>query len=232
MITHSTTTGSTTKRATCSHCARPTRNCICALIRPVANQVEVLILQHPDEAPNSKNTAGLLHLSLKNSQLKIGESFASEDLHNWLFADQKQPLLLYPAIAEYKALGLAEPQSALPVNQYISNQLRLVVIDATWRKSRKMIYLNHILQSLPRMTLMDTPASLYKIRKAHSENQLSTLEASCYALQQLEQQQVDYAPLLTAMSLFVAQQSAFVPTICDQNHLSNPFAHDERNPNL
>lgn len=200
-----------TKRAICSTCARPLRNCICALVTPVENQVEILILQHPTEAPNAKNTAGLLHLSLKNTRLRIGERFTAAELQAWLFADQKQPLLLYPEIIEYKALGLIAPQPPLTPNQFTSNQLRLVVIDATWRKSRKMLYLNPALQSLPRMTLTETPASLYKIRKAHSENQLSTLEASCYALQQLEQRSVDYAPLLTAMSLFVAQQSAFIP---------------------
>jgi DTW domain-containing protein YfiP len=191
------------------------RNCICALISPIANRVEILILQHPDEAPNAKNTAGLLHLSLKNSQLQIGENFAAQDLDSWLFADQKQPLLLYPEIPEYKALGLTTPQPLPALNLMAAKQLRLVIIDATWRKSRKMLYLNHALQSLPRMMLTETPASIYKIRKAHSENQLSTLEASCYALQQLEQQQVDYAPLLTAMNLFVGQQSAFVPSILE-----------------
>jgi len=201
----------TTKRPICNNCNRPARNCICALISPIANQVEILILQHPDEAPNSKNTAGLLHLSLKNSQIQIGETFTSEDLHSWLFADQKHPLLLYPEIPEHKALGLAAPQPLSTRNLLAFNELRLVIIDATWRKSRKMIYLNHVLQSLPRLILTDTPTSLYKIRKAHSENQLSTLEASCYALQQLEQQQVNYAPLLAAMDLFVTQQSAFVP---------------------
>ena len=201
----------TLKRPICATCARPLRNCICALVKPVANQVEVLILQHPNEAPNSKNTAGLLHLSLKNTQLQIGESFATADLHAWLFADQKQPLLLYPEITEYIALGLAAPQPPLAEYQLTPSRLRLVVIDATWRKSRKMIYLNAALQSLPRMTLAETPESIYKIRKAHSENQLSTLEASCYALQQLEERKVDYAPLLTAMSLFVAQQSTFIP---------------------
>ncbi len=74
-----------------------------------------------------------------------------------------------------------------------------------------MLYLNPVLQTMPRLKLHDCAPTIYTIRKAHSENQLSTLEASCYALQQLEQQQVDYASLLTAMSLFVAQQSAFVP---------------------
>jgi DTW domain-containing protein YfiP len=213
-----------TKRPICSNCNRPARNCICALISPITNQVEILILQHPDEAPNAKNTAGLLHLSLKNSQLHIGERFIAEELHSWLFSDQKHPLLLYPEIPEYESLGIDPPKPPLTPGQFTPYQLRLVVIDATWRKSRKMIYLNRTLQSLPRMTLAETPASIYTIRKAHSENQLSTLEASCYALQQLEQPQCDYAPLLQAMSQFVAQQSAFVPT--------TPMTPDQRKPDL
>ncbi len=218
------TTTLATKRILCQRCSRPKRNCICALVTSIANRVEVLILQHPDEAPNAKNTAGLLQLSLKNSQLHIGEDYDADELYSWLFSGQKQPLLLYPEIPEYKSLGLAPPQPPITPGQFPPEQLRLVVIDATWRKSRKMLYLNRALQSLPRLTLAETPASIYKIRKAHSENQLSTLEASCYALQQLEQQQLDYAPLLQAMSRFVAQQSAFVP--------HSPFLPDTRNPDL
>lgn len=212
------------KRPTCPLCSRPLRNCICALVTAIINHVDVLILQHPDETLNAKNTAGLLHLSLKNSQIKIGEIFDAHILNEWLTAGGKQPLLLYPDIPEYKALGLAPPPPALSLNRFNADQLRLVVIDATWRKSRKMIYLNSVLQGLPRLVLGHTPASIYKIRKAHSENQLSTLEASCYALQQLEQRKLAYAPLFAAMTRFVAQQSSFVP-------LTNPVVPDERNLN-
>ncbi|HSC66393.1 MAG TPA: tRNA-uridine aminocarboxypropyltransferase [Cellvibrio sp.] len=199
------------KRPTCGNCKRPARNCICRLVAPVSNIIEILILQHQEEASNSKNTAGLLHLCLQNSQLRVGESFDPTQLESWLFSGSKQPLLLYPDLPEFKALGLAPPQPFPSPNEFSCNQLRLVLIDATWRKSRKMLYLNPALQSLPRLVLANVPTSIYKIRKAHNKNQLSTLEASCYALQQLEQRQVDYAPVMAAMSRFVMQQSAFVP---------------------
>lgn len=212
----------TKTRAICQTCSRPLRNCICALVQPVVNQAEILILQHPDETSNAKNTAGLLHLCLKNSQLQVGECFPQNELQQWLFSNQKQPLLLYPDTPEYRSLGLAAPQFFQAQSLVSPDQLRLVVIDATWRKSRKMLYLNGALQTLPRLALTNTPASIYTIRKSHSENQLSTLEASCYALLQLEQGAVNYKPLLSAMSQFVAQQSAFVPT-----HIP-----DQRNPDL
>lgn len=199
------------KRLICSHCQRPARTCICAFIRPLANKVELLLLQHPEETPNAKNTAGLLHLSLQNSQLLMGEQWAEEELTHTLYAGAKQPLLLYPELAEYQSLGLQPPPPPLALDQYSCSQLRLVVLDGTWRKSRKMLYLNRPLQKLPLLSLTQAPESLYKIRKAHSENQLSTLEASCYALQQLEQNKTDYAPLLLAMAGFVAQLAAFIP---------------------
>ncbi len=201
-----------TKRTPCARCHRPRCTCICGLIRPIANHVELLILQDTQEATHSKNTAGLLHLSLINSHVMPSNANTPLDsgpLREALYAGGKCPLLLYPPTPEAKSLGLQEPaafpQAAQP------EQLRLVVLDATWRKSRKLLYLNPLLQRLPRIALENSPPSLYLIRKADSENQLSTLEASCYALQQLEQGRVDYSPLLDAMRKFVARQSAFRP---------------------
>ena len=33
------------------------------------------------------------------------------------------------------------------------SRLRLIVLDGTWRKSRKMLYRNPLLQQLPRLSL-------------------------------------------------------------------------------
>jgi DTW domain-containing protein YfiP len=184
------------------------------LIRNTENRIEVLILQDKNEATNVKNTAGLLQLSLKNCGRYLcaaDETIPLSALDEMLYADGKQPLLLYPPTRNALALGLEMP-IAIPEGEGTSpDTLRLVVIDATWRKSRKILYLNPSLQRLPRLTLENPPASLYLVRKADSENQLSTLEASCYALHQLEQGGVDYAPLLDSMRGFVAQLLAFRP---------------------
>jgi DTW domain-containing protein YfiP len=87
-------------------------------------------------------------------------------------------------------------------------RLRLVVLDATWRKSRKMLHVNPELQRLPRLALHDVPASAYRIRKAHAPHQLSTLEAAAVALAQLEGDAGQYRPLLQAFDGFVQQQAA------------------------
>jgi len=67
-----------------------------------------------------------------------------------------------------------------------------------------------VLQCLPRLTLMTPQVSGYAIRKAHKPGQLSTLEATCAALVQLQGNAQLFAPLLQAFQGFVAQQAAFV----------------------
>jgi DTW domain-containing protein len=164
------------------------------------------------EAGNAKGSARLLHLSLARSQLVEGEVFASTDLQALLTARQKQPVLLYPDTPHDPALGMAQPPVLGPAALHDPTQLRLVLLDGTWRKSRKMLYLNPLLQQLPRLALRDMPASHYLIRKAHLPDQLSTLEATCAALAQLEGQAARYAPLLSAFDGFVAQQMAYRPS--------------------
>lgn len=219
-----------TKRQLCEKCLHPLSTCLCALVQPVQNQVELIILQHPMEAKQAKNTAQLLHLCLNNSQLHIGETFSAA------FFAEFQPqvsgsaqgliynLLLYPETLEEKSLGIISPPALDSAKLQLTENpefagntapistLRLWVLDATWRKSRKMLYLNRELQMMPRLPLGEVPASGYSIRKAHSKNQLSTLEASCYALRQLEHNRVDYAPVFEAFSAFITKYQTFIPS--------------------
>jgi DTW domain-containing protein len=87
-----------------------------------------------------------------------------------------------------------------------ASPMRLVVLDGTWRKTRKMLHLNPLLQQLPRLALSNLPAPRYQIRKAQQSHQLSTLEATSAALAQLEGSEASLTPLLTAFDGFVAQQ--------------------------
>lgn len=192
------------KRPTCATCLRPQSNCICARVTATVCNVEVLILQHPLEMNQAKGTARLLHLSLSNSSLITGEVFDTS-----LFHSPKHSILLYPETRPDLSLGLFEPPVLDP--NWLTNpaQLRLVVLDGTWRKSRKMLYLNPMLQRMPRLALADIPVSRYSIRKAHKAYQLSTLEATCAALAQLEGDQANFEPLLAAFEGFVTQQAIF-----------------------
>ena len=210
------------RRQRCSTCLRPTSACICAWVTPVAHQVEVLILQHPLEANHPKGSARLLHLCLPHSRLLTGEVFTDQDLSVAPAASAqaagkpRRSLLLYPDMPQDRALGIAAPPASPPEALLAPAGLRLVVLDGTWRKSRKMLHLNPVLQSLPRLSLQGLPPSSYRIRKAHRPSQLSTLEATCLALMQLEGDAEKFQALLTAFDGFVTQQMSYRPSRPDQ----------------
>ncbi|CAN7158116.1 tRNA-uridine aminocarboxypropyltransferase [Polaromonas sp. LjRoot131] len=195
------------RRAGCTICLRPQSACICRWITPVAHAAEVLILQHPLEVDHAKNTGRLLHLSLPRSRMLTGETFDEAGLRAAMAETTAYTVLLYPPTPED-----AEAPAALDAERLKDPAgVRLVVLDATWRKSRKMLLLNPLLRKLPRLSLVELPASNYRIRKAHKPGQLSTLEAVCSALVRLEGDSGGYQALLRAFEGFVAQQMAFRP---------------------
>jgi DTW domain-containing protein YfiP len=198
---------STSRRATCGACLRAQSACICRFVTPVASSIALLVLQHPLEVGNAKNSARLLHLCLPGSRLLVGETFEPAELDAALHADGRTPLLLYPETPGEAALGLPAPPGIDAALLERPDSLRLVLLDATWRKSRKMLYVNPSLQRLPRLALQGLPPSAYRIRKAHAPDQLSSLEAAAYALSQLENRPGHYAPLFDAFNGFVEQQS-------------------------
>ena len=197
------------QRPVCRHCLRPQATCICRFVTPTATACEVLILQHPLEAHHAKNSARLLHLSLPGSRLVVGEVF-DDDALQALMPDDKTTALLYPPTA-FEGHAAPAPLNAAQLAD--PSQVRLVVLDATWRKSRKMLHLSPALQRLPRLVLNDVPAGCYAIRKAHKPGQLSTLEATCAALAQLEADAARWQPLLAGFDRFVAEQLSFIKKI-------------------
>ena len=209
------------KRAHCAQCLRPQSTCICQWVTPVAHAVEVLILQHPLEVAQAKGSARLLHLSLPHSRLLAGEVFdvqaciAQMDavreggVEGQRTGGRRHNILLYPDSETGPASRMPAPPALESSRLQTPSQLRLIVLDGTWRKSRKMLCLNPLLQQLPRLSLQGLPASRYLIRKAHQPGQLSTLEATCAALAQLEGDPDKFEPLLRAFDGFVAQQSSY-----------------------
>jgi DTW domain-containing protein YfiP len=187
-------------RPYCERCWRPQSTCLCAWRRPTANEVEVLLLQHPAETRHAKGSARLLQLSLQNCLDQVGEAFDAAALMAWLQAPgpdgrPRQPWLLFPAAPGTSA----EPPPA-------AQDLRLVVLDGSWRQARQLLARHPALQQLPRWSLASPPPSRYTIRKAQRPDQRSTLEATCLALAALEGNGPRYEPLLAAFEGWVAAE--------------------------
>jgi DTW domain-containing protein YfiP len=196
---------STFSRAACVRCLRPQATCLCALARPTAHRTEVLVLQHPQEQRQAKNSVALLRLSLANCEVVVGERFAPGALQALLQRPGRDTRLLYPDVPASPAPAPSSAQGTTTA----AAPLRLVVIDATWRKSLRMLLEHPALAALPRLSL-DAPApTRYRaIRAARRADQVSTLEATVQALAMLEGPSFDGAPLLDAFDRFVAGVAA------------------------
>jgi DTW domain-containing protein len=193
----------TSKRQICATCLRPKITCICHLVSTVPTDIEVLILQHPLEVSETKGTVRLLHLSLTNSRILIGEVFAEDLLHS-----TKNALLLYPTSPEDHSLGISAPAVFDSVWLKDLKNIQLIIIDGTWRKSRKILCKNPYLQTLPRLPLTNLPAGQYTIRKARKPHQLSTFEAAIAALAQLEKNIAKFVQLEQSFIAFNAMLTA------------------------
>jgi DTW domain-containing protein YfiP len=178
-------------------CLRPQATCLCALVRPTAHRTEVLVLQHPQEQRQAKNSVALLRLSLAHCEVVVGERFAPEALQALLHRPGRDTRLLYPDVPAAPAPPAPAPTAGVP--------LRLVVLDATWRKSLRMLLEHPALAALPRLSLAAPALTRYRaIRAARRTDQVSTLEATVQALAMLEGPCFDAAPLLDAFGQFVA----------------------------
>lgn len=187
------------KRMPCQRCLR--MQCLCHRVVQISNSIPLLIIQHPLELTHPKGSGRLLQLSLQQSSLISGEVFDPQVLQQWLkqedAADLSGTVLLYPDTSlDQSEDAVQEPLHFWPDD---CRPQRLVVIDATWRKSRKILYANPLLQKLPRLSLSEVETGSYRIRKAHRDGQLSTLEASVLALSRWDGAAA-YAPLLSAFS--------------------------------
>ena len=199
-------------RLLCPRCTRPLAACLCTWVRATANQVPLVVLQHPQEARQAKASARMLQLSLGRCRCVPGASFSDAVLASLLDTGDAstQALLLYPADSTLpEPVNAVPPLPALPLQQ--PDRWRLVLLDGTWRQSRQMLRAHPRLQALPRWPLPAPPPSRYAIRRAHRREQLSTLEAACLALGALEGDSGRYAPLLAAFDGWVAAVAARMP---------------------
>lgn len=159
-------------------------------MQETTSAVELLIVQHPSEAKHVKNTGWLLHRCVQPSRLVVAEILSAQAWQSllqspWSAAGPKpRSVLLYPI---HEGTALAPAPVWQPAAASAGQPLRLVLLDATWRKSRKMLYNNPALQALPRLALeVDGHASAYGTwRKAERAGQLSSFEAAWLALGQL-----------------------------------------------
>ncbi|MES2625239.1 MAG: tRNA-uridine aminocarboxypropyltransferase [Pseudomonadota bacterium] len=188
------------KRESCNRCQRPLPVCLCSSlpVSAIDNHWPLHILQHQQEKGHAINTAQIAVLGLAQCQLHTVTDAPVEDtLPAAVLAELSNAVLIYPG------------SDSRDVAQITSQELAyrpLLLLDASWRKSRRMLFASPWLQTLPRISFALTSPSRYRIRKEPLANYCSSLEALCVVLGSLEKNFAKYAPLLTTMDVMIEQQ--------------------------
>ncbi|KHA61310.1 DTW domain protein [Vibrio variabilis] len=198
----------------CSQCGKSLKACICEWIRSLPSKVELVILQHPSETNRPMGTARILSLSLANSYCFVDENFSEHSELNQLLAEEGvHHFVLYPGEGAH-----SHQQVASKVAQ--EQKVRIILLDGTWKKAYKMWQLSSNLQTLPLIRLPENLQGNYRIRKAPSDNSLSTVEAGYHILQLLEPE-ADFSPLISAFNQMIEFQiKQMPPGVFEKNYLN------------
>ena len=170
----------------------------------------MLIIQHPKEVEHPFNTGKIVALCLSNIELAVTEVL-DEALTRKI--EKSNSVLLYPDTD----LGSTLVDSVDSVDSNLLDSIsarnhqeieQLVVLDASWRKSKRMLFANPCLQKLPRLSLDGCEASQYQIRRTATKGALSTIESVTQALTIIEPNS-DFAPLLRPFKRMIQLQLSF-----------------------
>ena len=197
----------------CSQCGKSLKACICEWIQSLTSNVELVILQHPTETNRPMGTARILRLSLENIYLFVGVNFNKHsELNKLLDEEGYQHFVLYPGEVSVSHEEVAKAVSS-------EGKVRIILLDGTWKKAYKMWQLSENLQALPLVRLPENLQGNYRIRKAPSDNSLSTVEAGYHILTLLQPEQ-DFTPLLDTFNHMIDFQiKQMPPGVFEKNYL-------------
>jgi DTW domain-containing protein YfiP len=149
--------------------------CMCELIGAATpSRPEVLVVRHHWEAFKSTGTARLAALSLSNLSILDMAMENPQPVRDAL-RGLEDAWLLYPDGATPGSIGSARPRT-------------LVVLDGTWKQTRKMVRRLPELARLPRFSLPPAPGDERRdrLREAPRPGARSTLESIADALSELD----------------------------------------------
>jgi DTW domain-containing protein YfiP len=179
----------------CERCGKPLPLCICDSVEPIANRIELLILQHPQEQDRALGTARLTALHFQNATHKIGLSWPSLSKALGRTVDPQDWAILY--LGSVKLADLDTERDLVVVNRkgelednqraILKDIKGIVLLDGTWSQAKALWWRNAWMLKCHRIILGPKQPSLYgKLRKEPRSDGLSTIEAAGMVLGRLE----------------------------------------------
>ncbi|MBP3710810.1 MAG: DTW domain-containing protein [Treponema sp.] len=196
----------------CYKCFRPLSHCLCSYATPVDCGIKFVLLMHPKEAKRERTGTGhLAHITLTGSEILVGLDFSQNARLQELLCDRQfLPVLLYPGNDTWTA-GSAELATALGKNTQHARTLLVLVIDATWFCSRKVIEHSPFLLDLPRISFSGSYRSEFTFKREPRSEYISTIESCYYLIKELQAaalvpRNINALPLMTVFRKMVAAQ--------------------------
>ena len=163
-------------RNLCTDCWQPDFNCYCHAIEKFDPHIEFVVLIHPVEARRRIATGRMSYLSLENSHIIRGMSFADCPTVGRLLADSNyHNVMLARGEGSIDLTNMSEQQKEKHFTS--DKKLRVFVIDGTWTNAGKMITRSPNLQKLPRFCFTPDKPSNIRVRKQPNPLCYCTLEA-------------------------------------------------------
>ena len=180
----------------CPRCLKPLALCVCDEVRPIANRIGLLILQHPQEQDKYLGTARVTAQHFTQATFRVGLSWPSlakalgrqADPRRWatLFLGSARAADFPPereiAVFDRKGKAVADQAGALAGVEGV------ILLDGTWSQAKTLWWRNAWLLKGKRIALKPRRASLYgRLRREPRREGLSTIEAAGLLLSRLEQ---------------------------------------------
>lgn len=170
----------------CPRCWIRFEFCVCPHVPTVATKTKILMIRHERESWKSTGTVRAAALALSN--MTVVDFDDDPAGVNEKLPSLENAVVLFP--------------SETPAPWPTTPPETLVVIDGTWRQTRRMFTKLPKLHGLPRVQLDAPPANILRLRDTSFEEGRSTLEAVAEALGLLEGPAV-MEPLLELHTDFV-----------------------------
>jgi tRNA-uridine aminocarboxypropyltransferase len=193
-------------RAYCYKCFRAKKNCLCNKISVINNDINVYILQHSDEVKNAKGTAIIAGLYLSDCVIwKTDDEVNNKALNSLIEKEPDTTYLVYP---DKNSIQLKEWGKIIKCksDELKSNRINLILIDASWRKAKKIYHSSSVLNKITCISLDKSNASNYRIRKIPEPGYISTIEAIVVCLSSVADSKNKYQPLLGVFDKMIDSQ--------------------------
>ena len=179
--------GKSVKR--CSQCFLGEFACLCPWQVTSSLHIDIILIYHRTEVCRPTNTGRLIADMFPQQTYAFCWDRLSPDpeLLAILQDSARDVFLLFPVDQEqFPERPVYSPKHVLanPPNR-LGQRLTLVLFDGTWRQASRMFRASAWLKPYACLQLDTLKSGEYQVRKAHSENQLSTAEAASQAILEL-----------------------------------------------